>query len=110
MPDASPPLDISMAPVAILPVAGFWWLYYFASIRTDETGITQHTLFKRTTILWSEVRAYRLKSDLNSPWRTAVIVGDRKIMKIWLGIADADDLKAEVARRAVNSRTRKWRE
>ncbi|MCC6446491.1 MAG: hypothetical protein IT210_23940 [Armatimonadetes bacterium] len=56
------------------------------------------------------MRAYRLKSDLNSPWRTAVIVGDRKIMKIWLGIADADDLKAEVARRAVNSRTRKWRE
>ncbi len=88
-----------------LPLWG-WWRYYAASIRIDEAGITQQTWRGPPFIAWDAVEEYHKSGEESYVFGNVLGAGTR--IRFWLSIADAEELKEEIARRAVNSRTRKW--
>lgn len=78
------------------------WQYRRLCIRTDEHGIEQYHLFGRRFIAWQDVQDYRVKDGY------ATVEGlDTRIRFSW-GIADVEELKDEIMRRAVHSRRRTW--
>jgi len=83
-----------------------WWRNFHASVRISRRGIAQFTPFGRRFIPWTEVREYyQAGGDMMTFW---VVASARRRIRFWAGIADLDELKAEIAQRAVNSRSDGW--
>ena len=83
-------------------------LYDTAWIKTDSLGITQHTLGVCRFLRWEQVERFHMSGDALFKFGNVVGAGTR--IRFWIGIADLEELKAEIARRAVNSRNRTWDE
>jgi hypothetical protein len=83
-------------------VAWAWWRYREAAIRTDERGIIQNTFFGPRQIAWGEIERCTVRgSDL---LKFGIVIGGGCRIRFWLGIGDAEELKAEIARRAYRAR------
>lgn len=101
------------------PAAGIWlaalggttagwalWRYRAARIRTDDRGIYQDGVLGTRFILWAQVtRYYRSGEDV---LRFGNVTGAGTWIWFWLGIADAAELRSEIARRASNARDSSW--
>ncbi len=83
-----------------------WWRYSAAGIETDETGITQKTLFGTRHLAWGKVTDYN-KSGADA-FVFGVVKSETARLWFWMGIADVEHLKAEIARFAVNSFHQTW--
>lgn len=91
-------------------VAWVWafWRYRTAYIQIDSRGITQNTIWGKRFLAWAEVQDY-YKSGGDALIFGSVVGAQRRV-RFWLGIADADELLDEIARRAVPSRSREWKQ
>ena len=87
-----------------VPTLYGWWRYFCASVRISSRGIAQFTPFGRRFIPWTDVREYCQPDD--SSIVSVVAAGAR--IRFWAGIADIEELKDEIARRAVSSRNKGW--
>ena len=86
-----------------------WWRYSVAHIQVDASGITQRAIFGHRRLRWEQVE-YFYMSGSDGPFTFGNVVGAGTRIRFWIGIADLEELKAEIARRAVNSRSRTWDE
>jgi hypothetical protein len=85
-----------------------WWRYHSASVRTSARGITQCTLFGRRSIRWDQVQNYHeAGADV---WTFGIVAGEKTRIWFSLGIGHVEELKDEIARRAVNARGSKWKQ
>ena len=84
------------------------WRYHQASIGIDGDGITQNVAFCRRFLRWDQVERF-FKSG-GDAYMFGNVVGAGTRIRFWTGIADVEELKDEVARRAVNSRNQTWDE
>lgn len=82
-----------------------WWRYFHASVRISGRGISQTIPFGRRFIPWTEVREYRHIGDGSK----LAVVSDRSSIRFWGGLADVEELKEEIAQRAVHSPRGGWR-
>jgi hypothetical protein len=82
------------------------WRYFAASIRVDHCGITQYTALGRRRLTWSEIEGFAAVGE--DTFTFAQVSGGRRRLRFWLGLAEPDALKSEIARRAVNARARGW--
>jgi hypothetical protein len=87
-----------------VPTLYGWWRYLAASVRVSSRGIAQLTPFGRRFIPWADVLEYRQPGDGS----TITVVGARGRIQFWTGIADIEELKEEIALRAINSRNKGW--
>ena len=62
----------------------------------------------RRFLRWEQVECFHMSGD--APFKFGNVVGEGTRIRFWIGIADLEELKAEIARRAVNSRNRTWDE
>lgn len=104
--------DIGLTPHIILSISLWlgtgwgWWRYYRAAVEVDETGITQHTLFKTKHITWADVQDYKYqKADLLSG---VTVRGSQTRLWISVFISDFEDLQEQIKRRALHSRNGAW--
>lgn len=89
-----------------IPALLGWWRYWMAGIETDDMGITQRTLFGSRFLAWDKVEDYGKRgSDI---FVFGVVQGAKTHVWFWLLIADVEELKAEIVRRARNSRNQTW--
>ena len=87
-----------------LPTAWGWARYFGASVRVGEC-LTQYTAFGPRRLAWSDIDDFYLSGDET---RFGNVVGANTRIRFWMGIADCEELKEEIARRAVHSRRRAW--
>ena len=73
-------------------------------MRVSSGGIAQLTPFGRRFIPWTEVREYGHTGDGS----TISVAGLRTRIRFWGGLADVEELKEQIARRAYNSRSEGW--
>lgn len=84
-----------------------WWRYYSASVRTDEEGVTQNAPFRHHRIRWRDIDDYYQSRE--EPLTFGNVIGRGVHIQFWTGsITDADELKAEITRRALYSRRTAW--
>ena len=83
-----------------------WWRYSTASIQTDTEGITQRTLFGTKHLAWPEIIDYYQSGD--DVFKFGILRGTSTRLWFWIGIADVESLKSEIARQAVNSLHHTW--
>ncbi len=95
--DGSEAILIIMCAACIIGSLYGWWRFYKAAIHTDETGIEQHTPFGVKRLAWPEIEKYSLHSQ--GGW----IAGKGKRLTFSSYIADVEELKEEITRRAVNA-------
>lgn len=89
----------------LLLLAFFGWIPYFKSqIRVGENGITARGWRGETFLAWREVREYS-RDETYGAFR---VFGTEKHITFWPLIADAAELKTEIARRATNAEKRGW--
>ena len=79
-----------------------------ASIQVDASGITQRAIFGPRRLRWEQVERFYISGG--DAFKFGNVVGAGTRIRFWIGIADLEELKAEIARRAVNSRNRTWDE
>lgn len=84
-----------------------WWRYRAAAICTDEDGMTQFTWFGSVHLAWSDIADFYRRGD--DIFLLHVVGANGRRIRFWTSIARLDELKQEIARRAINSRTRVWR-
>ena len=89
---------------AIVGIRG-WLVYRLASIRIDDREIVQYNpLGQKQSLSWQEVTDYQKKEI------RFTVSGPTQTIRFSALIADLEELKAEIARRAVNSRNLTWDE
>ena len=77
-----------------------------SSVRIDDAGITQATPFGKRFIPWEQVQDFYQTGSYDLTFGN--IIGRNSRIRFWNAIADVDELKDEIARRAANSRRREW--
>lgn len=95
---------------ALMGAAWLWtfWRYQTARVLIDSRGIIQNTMQGTRCVAWDEVQDYyKSGSDM---FIYGNIVSTEGRVRFWLGIADAEELQDEIARRAVHSQSREWKE
>lgn len=75
-----------------------------ASVRTDESGITQRSFWMSRRLAWADVESYSWRQT--GLLRHAVVEGRGVRITIWPAIADLQHLQGEIQRRASNSKTK----
>lgn len=85
-----------------------WWRYFTASIQTDGVGITQHTIWGRRFLRWDQIE--RFSKSGGDAYVFGNVVGAGTRIRFWMGIADVEELKDEITRRATYSRNKTWDE
>lgn len=83
---------------------GGWHAYRVRRIETDEDGLTQITPFARRRLLWSQVEDYRLTGEYNN----AIVQGHGGRLHFSREIVGCEDMKEEIARRAVVCGGKAW--
>ena len=78
------------------------------AIQVDASGITQRAIFGPRRLRWEQVERFYISGG--DAFKFGNVVGAGTRIRFWIGIADLEELKAEIARRAVNSRNRTWDE
>lgn len=93
---------------ALLTLGMLWpfWRYHAAAVLVDEQGIAQRAWNGTAYLPWSEVEQYFTSGSEGFRWGN--VVGRGKRIRFWLGIADLEELQAEIRARAVNTQTRDW--
>jgi hypothetical protein len=106
MPRLAPESDLSglwiivtLLSLLLLPMLYADRSYRAAAVRIDDAGIYQDTGFRTRFIPWDEVRECQLRKNA-----TAKVIGENCTIRFWDNVADVEDLRAEIARRAVNCR------
>ncbi len=88
-----------------------WYRYRAASVRTSADGITQYALFGKKYIAWKDVLHVYISGDGKESAEPSCLFGNiispNARIRFWLGIADVEELKEEIARRAVHA-TGNW--
>jgi len=95
-----------VALACLLCLIGFCAQYFASTLTLDEAGLTQRALFVRRFIAWEQVQDFYESGSFDLTFGN--VIGPYTRIRFWNAIADADELKAEIARRAVNSRRREW--
>ena len=94
-----------------LGAAFFWccWCYQAARLQIDSHGITQSTPFGKRFFAWQDVTDYYISGGDTLTFGN---VRDRKRQRIqfWVGIADVEELKGEIARSAAYCHRQSWQE
>jgi hypothetical protein len=85
-----------------------WWRYHSAAVLIDETGITHKSIFGELTLRWQEVQEYSMIGG--DSLQFIELKNNETRLRFWYGVADLEELKSEIQRRAINSRTREWNE
>ena len=85
-----------------------WWRYYMAAIQVDASGITERAIFGPRRLRWEQVERFYISGS--DAFKFGNVVGAGTRIRFWIGIADVEELKVEIARRAVSSRNRTWDE
>ena len=83
-----------------------WWRYRTARIQLDGNGITQYTIFGPRHLRWDQIERFSTSGDETIKFGNVAGAGTR--IRFWMGIADVETLKDEIARRATHSRNRTW--
>ncbi len=83
-----------------------WWRYFVASVRVGDDDLTQYGLFGRRHVAWEDITDYVRSGD--DIFTFGNVIGENTRIRFWLGIADAEELKQEIARRAVNCPRHDW--
>ena len=89
-----------------LPVLLGIWRYSMAKIETDSEGITQRTLARTRYLAWAEIKSYYQCGD--DIFKFGILKSEKTELWFWIGIADAEELKSEIERQAINSINRAW--
>lgn len=89
--------------VSALVFCAAWAAYRAATIHIDEEGITQYGPFLRRFIAWDKVQDFYINS-----MDKGIVVGRDARVSIGSMIVDREELEAEIARRATESRRRTW--
>lgn len=89
--------------VSALVFCAAWAAYRAAAIHIDEEGITQYGPFLRRFIAWDKVQDFYINS-----MDKGIVVGRDARVSIGSMIVDREELEAEIARRAMQSRRRTW--
>lgn len=103
-PESNPKPYLMVA--AVLAAVSFWgwWRFYADKIIVDEECITQSTPWRQKTVTWGQVQDYGSGGD----GERLYVQGAGRSLWFWKSIADVEELKDEIARRAVHSRRREW--
>lgn len=82
---------------------GGWWAYRVCRVETDEDGLTQVTPWGRRRLAWGSVEDYGAAGE-----RGGAVTG--RGLRLWFGggIVGREELKEEIARRAVECGGRTW--
>jgi hypothetical protein len=103
-PNAVPLLIFSF--IWLLATAWMWSRYLRGCIAIDDEGITKNGPFGQTRLLWPDITEYReVGGDV---FVFCVVTAGGRRLSFWLGISRAEELKAEIAKRAVSSKTKGW--
>jgi hypothetical protein len=100
------PAGIHIADALLLLYVWSLWRYRTAQIRTDADGVWQYTVLGRRFLAWPDVQDYCLTGPEGNFGN--VVGSDRRHLWFWNGIADSDELKEEIARRAVHCQGQAW--
>jgi len=82
------------------------WRYSTAQIETDTEGITQRTLAGTRYLAWAEIKDYYQSGD--DIFKFGILKSKKVKLWFWMGIANAEELKSEIERQAINSLSRSW--
>jgi len=83
---------------------GGWSAYRVCRVETDEDGLTQVTPWGRRRLAWGQVEDYHLTGEHNS----GVVQGRGERFRFSQGIVGYEELKGEIARRAVACGGKAW--
>ncbi len=95
---------LCIAAVFGLIFLGGWWAYRVCRVETDEDGLTQVTPWGRRRLAWGQVEDYYLTGEYN----TGIVQGGGERFRFSSGIVGYEELKEEIARRAVGCGGRTW--
>ena len=76
-----------------------WWRYHVACIQVSADEIAQRTPWGWRRLRWDQVEQFTVREDFGT------LVGSGTRIRFWMGIADAEALRAEIARRDVHAKT-----
>ena len=91
--------------LGLLVILGIWQ-YSKARIETDSEGITQRTLAGTRYFAWAEIIDYYQSGD--DIFKFGIVKSKDAKLWFWIGIANAEDLKLEIERQAINSLSKTW--
>ncbi len=83
---------------------GGWYAYRVCRVETDEGGLTWITPLARRRLVWGQVEDYWLTGEHNS----GVVQGRSERLRFSRGIVGYEELKEEIARRAVACGSKAW--
>ena len=88
-----------------------WYRYRTASVRTNVEGIMQYTPFGKKHIAWNDVFHFYMSDEGSQRYDEGGsygnVIGPNIRIQFWIGIADIEDLKEEIAHRAIHA-TGNW--
>ena len=102
----SPTFAFGLSLFCGIPVLLGIWRYSKAKIEIDTEGITQQTLLGSRYLAWAEIEDYYQSGD--DIFKFGIIKCKDVKLWFWAGIANAEDLKSEIQRQAINSLNRTW--
>jgi hypothetical protein len=81
-----------------------WLIAWRTRVLADEHGITIEGPFGKRSLDWRQIESYGIHPKLGM----AILRDAKTRLFFWPGLCNFEELKAEIARRAVNSSTREW--